>query len=704
VNVTSVEARPVPGSRSRSLLDRAFAVVPIAGLALVVITFYCVEAWTRKTPWVFTDELEWTQISRAIEETGHSARRGEPIYFKSLYAFVIAPFWAIDSTATAYAAIKYANAVLMTLAAIPTYLLARMMLPKRTALVVAVLAVCIPGMAYATSLIPEVIAYPWFALCAWLVVRALASQRPWPFLWAGLACIVAVLVRAQFATVPAAFVLAGAALWITGARGRSLRRDWTRGDTIGAIVLLIGAFILFNRVVMQHSYIWQYSTQYWKGRMVDLGLQATLAFVVGLGILPVIGGLASLRLRDRRDEPVYRAFVAYFIASIVCLGLYTAVKAAYLSTNTLTVTEERNLIYLSPLMLIGTALVFHARHVDWRIVTAACALVAYLILEKPFQLNYPYFEAPGFSILTIPNRHWHWDNQDLQWLLLGLLAVSVLLLAWRRRPAVAAIAAVLAGFWLVTAEIAATAGVDNLANRLRANMPAQLDWVDKATGGKPVTYLGKAILDPNGLQLTEFWNRSIKHVYSLDATAPGPGPTATPDIIRSDGLLSRMPDTQYVLADNGVALQATPVRRDGTLTLYRRTGPWKLLEASQYVYADGWAPHESSYTYFRPGQRGTLLVHLSRTGFNGSAPPGRAVMTVGTVHTKPGDAPSFGHIYATRRTLIRNGTEQSIRIPVRSTPVHVRLLISPTFRANAADPRQLAAQVYFAFIPAKKAG
>ena len=65
-----------------------------------MLTFYVRRGVARgKTPWVFTDELEWTQISRAIAETGHAARRGEPIFFKSLYAYLIAPFWAIDSTA-----------------------------------------------------------------------------------------------------------------------------------------------------------------------------------------------------------------------------------------------------------------------------------------------------------------------------------------------------------------------------------------------------------------------------------------------------------------------------------------------------------------------------------------------------------------------------------------------------------------------------
>ena len=57
-----------------------------------------------------------------------------------------------------------------------------------------------------------------------------------------------------------------------------------------------------------------------------------LAFTVGMGILPVIGGFASLRLPERRGDPVYRAFAAYLGGAIVCVSLYTAVKAAYLST------------------------------------------------------------------------------------------------------------------------------------------------------------------------------------------------------------------------------------------------------------------------------------------------------------------------------------------------------------------------------------
>ena len=108
--------------------------------------------------------MEWTQISRSIAATGHAARRGQPVSFKSIYAILIAPFWWIHSTAVAYAAIKYANVVIMTFAAVPTYLLARMLVSRRGAIAAALLAVAVPAMSYVTTIIIEVAAYPYYAL------------------------------------------------------------------------------------------------------------------------------------------------------------------------------------------------------------------------------------------------------------------------------------------------------------------------------------------------------------------------------------------------------------------------------------------------------------------------------------------------------------------------------------------------------------
>jgi hypothetical protein len=691
-----------PAATTPTFLDRVLAATPIVGVALVVVTFYAVEAWVRKTPWVFSDELEWTQISRAIADTGHAARRGEPIYFKSSYPYLIAPAWWIESTRLAYDVIKYANVVVMTLAAVPSYLLARMLVSKRSALVVALLSVAIPGMFYASSIVPEVLAYPWYALASWLVVRALTTRRRLDLVLAAAASLAALSVRSpQLVTVSLSFALAAAWLWLTGPRGRAFRAGWTRSDTIGAIVLLAGAFILVNRVVLQHVEIWQVTTQYWKGRMWDLGLRAGLAFTVGMGVLPVLAALASLHLPERREDPAYRAFRAYLGASLLTVCVYTGLKAAYLSTVFSTLTEERNMIYLAPLVLVGAAVVFESRRIDPRLVLAATALLLFILLTRPFQLGYPYFEAPGFGILAMANRHFAWDSADLRIALVVALAASVAALWFRRVLPVAAVATTLVLAWMVTAEITTTAGSVRQANAFLAHLPRQLDWVDRASGGKPVTYLGQQIRDPNGLWLTEFWNRSIDHVYSLDGTAPGPGPTLTPNVDSPSGLLSSSTGDPYTLADSGVVLQA-PVVATGRpytdLRLFSTPRPWRLKDAVQGVDADGWAGPFAGYTYFAPGQRGVLRVALSRTGYRGDAPKSRAEILVGTVKLVDG-APAIGRVTRRAKATVRNGERTVVDVPVARTPVRVEVRMSPTFHASPSDPRDLGAQAGFEFTP-----
>ena len=50
MSATSAETGPISDTRARPLLDRVLVAIPIVGLALVVLTFYAIEAWSRKTP------------------------------------------------------------------------------------------------------------------------------------------------------------------------------------------------------------------------------------------------------------------------------------------------------------------------------------------------------------------------------------------------------------------------------------------------------------------------------------------------------------------------------------------------------------------------------------------------------------------------------------------------------------------------------
>ena len=279
---------------------------PWAALVLGILVFYGIEASLRRTPWLFTDELEWTQLSRAIAATGHAARRTEPHSFESLYSFLIAPAWWIHSTASAYAAVKYINAVVMCLTAVPAYLLARMLVSRGAALAVALLSIAIPAMAYATSIVPESLAYVWFTAGALLAVRLLAAPSVGRAVPAVLVAVAGLKVRSEFVALPAILVLAAAALWVVSRAGTGI--PWRRvAIAAGGLVAFA---VLFDVLVVQHVQTWSFG-QYFNHHTVRQGSLAMGALVIGLGFLPVIGGIASLWLPERAGDPAYRAFAAY---------------------------------------------------------------------------------------------------------------------------------------------------------------------------------------------------------------------------------------------------------------------------------------------------------------------------------------------------------------------------------------------------------
>jgi hypothetical protein len=706
----------------RTLLDRFLAAIPYAIGVLAVLGLLFWQASARRTPTIFTDELEWSQLSRAIAATGHAARRGQDFSFKSLYAFLIAPAWWITATGSAYAVIKYVNAIVMALAAVPTYFIARTMVSTRIAFVVALATCCTTALYYAGFIIPEVAAYPTFAFCAWLCIRALAGGGRWWIAGAIVASLLAVEVRGELITLPAALAIAAAVLWVVGPRGQHLRRDWGVLDHIGAALLLIGAFIVVNRILSPHAHEWTTVTQSWQDRLWSLGLNAASALAIGLGLLPFVGGLASLWIPERRHDPNWRAFAAFTGSAIVVVWLYTGVKAAYLSTIFATRVEERNLIYLGPLLLVGTAVWLTSR--IWLPgLVAAWALTAFLVIHYGYQLDYPYFEAPGYGIATMANRAWHWNQHDIR---TGLVIASIVLLVlllvvWARRtptPAkrVALILVVVGGLtWMLAGEITSSRGAARQSNTYATNLAHPLDWVDRATSRQGTTFIGQDISSGEalGINLLEFWNPSIKHVWSLDGSAPGPGPTLTPDLVNRYGTLSHDPGLPYVVTTDGVNLVGTVVaKRPGLTVRAINRHPWALQQATYGVSNDGWISGSSeepradgTWAYFGP-QRTPGLVHVvvARKGFCSKDAPGtHAIVRIGPLALDEQHGPEVAHATKTVRFKLENCGQRDITLRI-APPVAVQVHVSPTVRPSdygASDNRDLGAQVGFSFTPSR---
>ena len=147
----------------------------LAGIVAGSIVFRAWLGSRMPAPFIFTDELQYQENARSLAAGEGIEVRGEPYGIVSvLYPLVLAPAYALfDSLPDAYAAARAINAVVMSLAAIPAFLLARRVLPTGLSLLAALLAVALPSLAYTGTLMSENAFYPAFLLAAWALVRAL---------------------------------------------------------------------------------------------------------------------------------------------------------------------------------------------------------------------------------------------------------------------------------------------------------------------------------------------------------------------------------------------------------------------------------------------------------------------------------------------------------------------------------------------------
>jgi hypothetical protein len=695
----------------RRSAERGSAALPLATIYFCFCALYAWQAWRVGTPWLFTDELEYTQLARSIAEGGLPARRGEEHALDSLYPLLAAPAWLLDSTQSAYDTAKYIGVAAMTAAVFPAYALARLLVARRLALFAATATVAVPAFVYTGLLVSEPLAYLWSTLALYLFVKALATRRPgWIVLAAG-AAVVAPLVRSQLAVLPAVLALAAGWLaWRSDASAR-LRRNWTRWDHAGVLLLLVGAALAASAVVGHRSLSWNVATRLNKDRLLDYGVWVGGALSIGLGILPVLVGLAWLaRPAGEPRTPERAAFRAVFGASVATFLFYAGVKGAYLSTFFASRIYERNVIYLAPLFLVATAAwLERPRLRPWALAASAVAVWS-VLAATPLQLDFPYFEAPGFGGLTWLNRTFEWSYETLHGpVLLAALAVSLVLVAavgasrGRVRGVLAGAVALLVVTWSAAGQLEQSAGSRAAGEALRANLGEPVDWLDRRVGDAEVLYLGQRVGEPTGIHLLEFWNRSLRGVWSMDFTAPGPGPTLTPDVAARDGTLGYQWDGDYVVTDNGVEVQGDLVERRGPLTLRRIDRPLRLRDFTAGVYPDGWIGGFGSYSHFSGLRPGTVDVRLSRTGWGGPEAPTKVRVLVGPLVLDENRQPRIRHTTATGQWDAKSGEETTLHLRAPKPPFRVEVYVDRTFVPAQLDPqqssdsRELGVQVGFGF-------
>jgi hypothetical protein len=654
---------------------------------------------------------------------------------ESLYSYLIAPAWWIHDTGTSYAVVKAIGVAVMTASIFPAYSLARRLTSRLPALLAATAVAATPAFVYSSLLALEPLAYAWSVLCLWLIVEALTTRQRWWIAASVAAALLAPAMRSELAVIPASYLAAVGLFWFTGEGGQRWRRGWSVRDWSGFVVLIVGMVIFANAYASHRSGELVTATQIYRDRLLPYSLWAAGAVMIGIGVLPLVAGLAALfpgRWSNRtRTE---RAFMAISIPLLLTFGYYTAVKAVFLSTVLTVGVAERNLIYAAPILLIATALFFERRQAHPLALAGAAAFALYLIQTTPYHMEVHFYgDAPGFSILQSANRVLAFTPHDARLALYAILALSVALAiatVAARGPAVRSAIAVAGVFviaWSLTGQITGARASHEAGGQLLQNFPSPYDWIDRATHGAPTAFLGQQLsTGQEGIWLLEFWNRSIQGVYSTDGTTIGPGPSRYAALVSTDGALDVDPKFKYAVTNEGVNLVGRVVATKyhyvggapSPWTLYRVTRPMRLLNSVEGVFPDRWFgkatsydkdPETSAYTQFAtPGnRRGYLVVTVSRAG-GGRTLAANVRVRVGTVRL---DATSFGFnsplidkLLAERRLHVKSDLNKTFVIPAPAAPFRADVKVWPLFSPHLLNPansdqRFLAAQVSYRFVP-----
>jgi hypothetical protein len=714
---------------------RLTGALPLVTIYAWLCLIYGWESWGQRTPWNFTDEVERAQLSRAIATTGHAARRGAAASPESLYSYLIAPAWWIHDTGTSYGVIKAIGVAVMTASIFPAYALARLLVSRWPALFAATAVAAIPALLYSSLLALEPLAYTWAVLCFWLIVKALTTRGRWWIAASIAASVLAPTMRSELAVIPASYVAAVGLFWFTGERGQRWRRGWSVRDWAGFALLIAGVLIVGNAYASHRSSELLTATQLYRDRLFPYLFWAAGAVMISVGVLPLVAGLAALfpgRWSNRSNAE--RAFMALSIPSLLTFSYYTAVKAVFLSTVLTVGTAERNLIYVTPLLLIATALFFERRQAHPLALAGAAAFALYLIQTTPYHMEVHFYgDAPGLSILQSANRVLAYTPHDARVALYTVLvlscavAIAAVVARGRAVRGAIAVAGIFVLAWCLTGQITGARASHETGSQLLQNFPSPYDWIDRATHGAQTAFIGQQLsTSKEGIWLLEFWNRSIQGVYSTDGTTLGPGPSRYAGLVSTTGALDIDPKFKYAVTSEGVNLVGNVVALKqhyvgggaSPWTLYRVTRPMRLLNSVEGVFPDGWFgkatsysndPGTSAYTQFAtPGNsRGYLVVNVSRAG-GGRTLAANVRVRVGTVRL---DATSFGFnsplidkLLAERRLHVKRDLNKTFVIRAPAAPFRADVKVSPLFSPHEldpanSDPRLLGAQVSYRFVP-----
>jgi 4-amino-4-deoxy-L-arabinose transferase-like glycosyltransferase len=611
-------------------LGRALRSIPAwAWLSAIVVGSSILRAVLARdlvAPFVMVDEIIWSEVARGIADAGEPLLRDEPDPgYSPLYPLVISPAYALfESLPEAYAAAKTLNAVVMSLAAVPAYLLARRVASQGLALLAALLAVAIPSLAYTGTVMTENLFYPLFLVYA--LVLVLVLERPSALRVSLLLILLglAYSTRVQAVALVPAALLAPLVLAVFERRsgGSALSRyRWLYGVVAGlAVAALAGLLAAGNTPkdllgayspVGDREYDLAEALRYVWWHVAELSL-----YVLVIPLAATVVLVARARSLDGRLQ----AFLAATLALTVCLVPVVATFASEFSNRI----EERNLFYVAPLLCIALVAWVGLGAPRPRVVAAAAAVAsAVLVVAIPFD-RFLTTSAITDTLMLLP----FWSLQDRvgeSWVtpaaaaLAAVLAAAFLLVP--RRYAVVLPLLVL-GLWTLAIRPIwwGTHGFERFSRGalFQGIRTAERDWVDTALPeGARAAFLWTGLTDRLTVNQNEFFNRTVGPVYYVADATPGGLPETRVTVDPKTGEVT-LPDggpvlDEYLLADSSFEPDGEPIARDEGwgVTLWRVRTPLVSAVRIDGLYPnDTWSGPEVTYLRRRCAP-GRLTVSLS---------------------------------------------------------------------------------------------
>lgn len=573
----------------------------------IVVASTCLDVLVGRglqSPTVFFDELAYSELARSFADGGHFFIREVPtsIYgpLSRLYPILIAPAYRLSgNSAQAFAFVKGVNAALMSLAALPTYFIAKRLLSRNLALVAAALAVAVPAFVYSGMVMTESAAYPTFLLCALTMIASLDEPRMRNQVAVPAAIALAFSVRAQAVVLLPAYVNAIVLLaWLgsrPGTRVRDLRCTLALYRTTWFLLSGGLAFVLAAQVARGHSPLQLVGSYRVVASDMDLGSVprwflyhiADLDLYVGVVPFAAFCALIPSALRAGSNRRM-RAFIVAALSVLVWMTFLVAVFSG--SVWALGRLHERNLFYVVPLILIGFLAFFENQEArDRRFVYGAAILATALPATLPFaQLGK---SARVDALALVP-----WSNTVIPagavpWVM-TLFAAMLSTLVFAPRHLMPILVAVVAFNFLAIGSVA-TWQIRGSA-RLLADVRVNKTWIDEAVG--PTAKVA-AVWFPNEMVCVstsrwytrelsawenEFFNRSMGRLYYVGRPLdPLPSERLVVDSVT--GALASADrknfTPEYVALGEAVRLRAPVVARNRQTrtVLYRVSGPVRVI-------------------------------------------------------------------------------------------------------------------------------